>query len=64
MVSSVTRLGNLLDFGQVLKPLATINLPKYLTFLGIFCKCVKIYHFSNVIIFGQLLATFNWSNWW
>ena len=33
--SSVTRLGDLLDFGQVLKPLATINLPKSPTFLGI-----------------------------
>ena len=31
--------------------LAKINLPKSLTFLGNFCKCVKI-------IFGQLLQTF------
>ena len=37
------------------KPLATINLPKYPTFLGNFCKGVKIYHFSSEIIFGQLL---------
>ena len=44
--------------GKILKPLATINLPKSLTFLGIFCKCVKIYHFSSVIIFGQLLWRF------
>ena len=29
---SVTRLDDLLDFGQLLKPLATINLPKFLTF--------------------------------
>ena len=51
----VTRLGDLLDFGQVLKPLATINLPKSPTFLGNFCKGVKIYHFSCEIIFEQLL---------
>ena len=51
-MASVTRLGDLLDFWQLLKPLATINLPKYLTFLGNFCNCVKIYHFSSEIIFG------------
>ena len=43
--STVTRLGNSLDFGQVLKPLATINLPKSPTVLGNFCKVAKIYHF-------------------
>ena len=55
--SSVTRLGNLLDFGPLLlKPLATIKLPKSSsTFLGNFCKDVKIYHSSIEIIFGQLL---------
>ena len=37
--------------GNFLKPLATINLPKSPTFLGIFCKGVKIYHFSSEIIF-------------
>ena len=41
--------------GYFLKPLATINLPKSPTFLGNFCKGVKIYHFSNEIIFGQPL---------
>ena len=51
---SVTRLGDLLDFGQVFK----INLPKSPSFLGIFCKGVKIYNFSSKIIFGQLLWTF------
>ena len=55
LTSSVTRLGDLLDFGQVLKPLAAINLLKSPTFLGNFCKGVKIYHFSCEIIFGQLL---------
>ena len=50
---SVTRLGDLLHFGQLFK--ATIILPKLLTFLGNFCKGVKIFHFSTEIIFGQLL---------
>ena len=57
-VNSVTRLGNLLDFGNFWKSLATINLPKSPTFLGNFCKCVKIFNFSSEIIFGQLLQTF------
>ena len=43
---SVTSLGDLLDFGNFLKPFATINLPK---------SSIKIYHFSSEIIFGQLL---------
>ena len=43
--ASVTRFGDLFDFGPLLKPLATINLPKSPTFLGNFCKGVKIYHF-------------------
>ena len=54
----VTRFGNFLDFGQLLKPLAAINLPKSLTFLGKFCKDVKIIQFSIEIIFGQLLSKF------
>ena len=41
-----------------LKPLATIHLPKSLTFFSNFCKVVKIYPFSGEIIFGQLLKTF------
>ena len=53
--SSVTRLGDLLDFGTFLKPLATINLSKSPTFLGNFCEGVKIYHFSSEINFRQLL---------
>ena len=54
----MTRLGDLLYFGQLLKPLATINFPKSPTFLGNFCKGVKIFNFSSEIIFGQLLKTF------
>ena len=38
--------------------LAPINLPKSLTFLGNFCKGVKIFNFSTEIIFGQLLFRF------
>ena len=55
----MTRLGDLLDFGQVFKSLcATINLPKSPTFFSNFRKVVKIFHFSCDIIFGQLLWTF------
>ena len=57
--TSVTRQGDLLDFGQVLKPLATISLPKSTTFLEtIFAEVSKSLHFSSGIIFGQLLWTF------
>ena len=48
------------------KPLSTINLPKCLSFLGNFCKAVKIFNFTCEIIFGQLLqylAIFYWSHW-
>ena len=58
VAASVTRLGDFLHFGQLLTPLATINLPKSPTFLGNFCKGVKIYHLSSEINFGQLLLTF------
>ena len=54
VICSVIRLGDLLVLGNFLKPLATTNLPKSYT-LGIFCKGVKIYHFSREIIFWQLL---------
>ena len=46
------------SLGNFLKPLAAINLPKSHTFLGIFCKSVKIYFISSEVIFGQLLYTF------
>ena len=45
----MTSLGDLLDFGNFLKPFATINLPK---------SSIKIYHFSSEIIFGQLYSQF------
>ena len=64
--SSVTIFGNLLDLGQLLKPLATINLPQSPPFFGNFCKGVKIYHFSSETIFGHFyrhLVIFIWSHW-
>ena len=48
--------------GNFSQPVATIILPKSPTFLGNFCKGVKIFLFSSKIIFGQLyrhLATFS-----
>ena len=58
IVTSVTKFGDLLDFGQLLKPLAIINLPKSPTVLGNFCVGAKIFNFSSEILFGQLLWTF------
>ena len=51
LMTSVTRLGDLLKFGNFLKTLASINLPKSSTFLGNFCIGVKIYHSSSEVIF-------------
>ena len=54
---------NLCNF---LKPLATIKLPKLPTFLGNFCKGIKIYHFlvkSFLGNFYRYLAIFSWSHW-
>ena len=58
LITSMTRLGDLLDFGQLFKSLAIINLPKSSTLLRNFCKVVKIYHFSIEIVFGPLIQTF------
>ena len=44
--------------GSFSKPVATISLPKSPTFLGNYCKGVKIFNFHGEIIFGQLLQTF------
>ena len=65
LIGSVTRLGDILDFGQLFKAFATINLPKSATFLSIFCKGIKIFNISSEIIFGQILQTFGdffWSH--
>ena len=42
--------------GNFSKPVATISLPKFPTFLGNFCKGVKYFHFSSDIIFGRLFT--------
>ena len=42
--------------GNFSKHLATIILPKLLTFYGNFCKGVNSFHFSCFIIFGQLFV--------
>ena len=47
-----------LILGNFSKPVGTMSLPKYTTFIGNFCKGVKIFHFSSELIFGQLLQTF------
>ena len=44
--------------GKFLKPLAAINLSKSTTFLGNFCKGVKIYHFFSEIILGNFYRHF------
>ena len=41
--------------GNFSKPVAAISLPKTLTFLGNFCKGVKLFNFSSEIIFRPLL---------
>ena len=51
-------LANYWTLGNFLNPSATINLPPSPPFLGNFCKGVKIIHFTNETIFGQLLQTF------
>ena len=52
---SVTRLGDLLHFGQLFKACGNNYLPKLPTFFCNFYKGVKKIHFSNDIIFGQVL---------
>ena len=46
--------------GKFSKPLATINLPKSPTFLGNFCKGVKIFDFSSEIIFWATFIVIWW----
>ena len=58
--------GDLLDFGKFLKPLATLNLPKSPTFLGIFVKVSKSIIFLVKQFLGDFyrhLAIFFWSLW-
>ena len=51
----MTRLGNLLDFGQLFKAFCNTYFAQISHIFGNFCKGVTIYDFSSEIIFGQLL---------
>ena len=56
MTISVTRLGDLLNFGQIFKAFGNNYFSQIAHILGKFCKVVsKIFHFSSEILFGQLL---------
>ena len=61
--TSVTRLGDLFDFRLVFKPLATINLPKYPTFLGNFCKVSKYFQGNHFWATFIDVWRFFWSHW-
>ena len=54
----MTRLGDLLHFGQLFKAGGNNYFAQIAHILGNFCKSVKIFHFSSEIIFGRLLYTF------
>ena len=56
IVNCVTRLGNFLHFGQLLKACGNNYFAQIAHILGNFCKGVKIFHFSSEIIFGQLFT--------
>ena len=58
MTASVTRLGDLLHFGKLFKACGNNYFVHIAHILRSFCKGVKMFHFSNDIIFGQLLKTF------
>ena len=65
--SSVTRLGDLLHFGQLFKACGNNSFAQIYHFLGNFCKGVKFCHFSSEIILGTFyrhLATFYRSRLW
>ena len=55
---SMTRLGDLLDFGHLFQAFGNNCIAQITHILDIFCKGVKIIHLPCEIIFGQLLKTF------
>ena len=55
MVTSMSRLGDLLHFGQLFKACGNNYFALIAHILGHFCKVVKIFHFASEIIFGQIL---------
>ena len=62
---SVTRLGDLLHFGQLFQACGSTYFGQIAHIFGNFCKGVKIFHFSNGFILGNFyrhLATFYWSH--
>ena len=56
--ASVTRLGDLLHFGQLFKACGINYFAQIALNLGNFCKVVKIFQLAWEIIFGQLSWTF------
>ena len=50
----VTRLGDLLHFGQLFKDCGNNYFAQIVHILGDFCIVVEIFHFSSEISFGQL----------
>ena len=54
----MTTLGDLLHFSQLFKVCGNNYLAQMPTFLGNFCKGVKLFHNSCEIIFWQHLWTF------
>ena len=62
IIVSVTRLGELLDFGQLWKLFAKINLPKSSTFLGV-SKSIIFLVKSFLGNFWRHLAIYFWSHW-
>ena len=57
----MTRLGDLLHFGQLFKACRNNYLPKSPTFLGNFCKGVEIFHLWATFV--DIFSTFYWSHW-
>ena len=55
VADSVTRLGDLLDFGQFFKPFGNNQFAQISHILRQLLKGVKNFKFSSEIIFGQLL---------
>ena len=58
IATSVTRLGDLLQVGQLFKASGSNHFDRIAHVLSNFCKGVKIFQFSSRIIFGQLLQIF------
>ena len=62
---NVTRLDDLLHFGQLFQASGNNFYAQITHILGNFCKGVQIFYFSSKIMFGNFyrhLATFYWSH--